>query len=847
MDGSPGPAGTVSRRTRNLLWVGSVALAGVAVAGSIGLPTEPLPGPFVAPWWLLALLYALVEIGMVPNPIGDRPVALREIPLVLGLATASPHVLIAGRLIGSGTVLAVRRFRHPAAALFGIGAVAVEIVAAVWAYRLLIGTDSPVSPRGWLAMLAVVIVGRSTQIAIELGIERKALRRTAFSWAFTLGVAAATGLTSTAGLVALWYDGRAAPLVGAVAILLYAAVRTFGVLRRRYEALEAIFAFTRSATDSNGDSVSVVLEEIRAMFRTEYALLLLAGDDARAADLFTIGPPAVLEHRTVAAPDLIATFARREIEATTLADETLGTAIREATRLPLRSGLAMVIQRGGKPAGLLIAGGPSSADAPDPDHLRLFAAVGRQANLALERGRLVNRLTSEIDRREHAALHDDLTGLPNRAHFSGRLTEALAADGDAGIAILLIDLDHFKEINDTLGHDHGDRILRLVGERLARAVRPDDFIARLGGDEFGVLLHVGTVADAIAIARRIEEILRTPFQHEGLPIEVGASIGISMGADGNRHAVTMLRHADIAMYAAKRAGTRYEIFSPEHQDFSPRRLALAGELRTAIESRAIDVHYQPQVSTEDRRIVGVEALARWHHPSRGPVPPSEFIPIAEKTGLIRPLTGHILRTTMTAAAGWAAAGRPIRLSVNISARSLTDTTLVTLIADLLRASGLDPGLLTLEITESSLIEDGPRTGSVLARIDDLGVGISIDDFGTGYSSLSHVREFPVNEIKVDRSFITPMEGEQGSAIIVGSTIALAHRLGLSVVGEGVETEGVLQILTEAGCDVVQGFLIARPMPEASLLRWLDEYEGRLSDPKVTPLHREPTPRSAEGG
>lgn len=846
MDGSPGTVGAASRRTRALLWVGSVALAGMAVAGSLWLPTQPLPGPFVAPWWLLALLYALADIGMVPNPIGDRPVALREIPLVLGLATASPLGLVAGRMIGSGTVLAVRRLRRPSAAVFGISAVALEIVAAVGAYRLLLGTESPVSPQGWVVMLAVVILGRGTQMVVRLIGDRKASRRELASWVFTLGVAAATALTATAGLVALWYDRRAAPLVGAVALLLYAAVRTFGVLRRRYDDLEAIFAFTRSAADSNGDSVAQVLREIRAMFRVDYAMLLLAGDDAIAADLFMIGPAAVLERRTVAAPDIV-TATGEEIEATTLAEDALGTAIRTATGLPLRWGFAMTIERTGRPAGLLVAGSTAGAETPDHDELRLFTAVGRQANLALERGRLIDRLTSEIDRREHAALHDDLTGLPNRAHFSSRLSEALAADGNAGIAILLIDLDHFKEINDTLGHDHGDRVLRLVGERLARAVRPDDFIARLGGDEFGVLLRVGTVADAIGIARRIEEVLRTPFRHEGLPIEIGASVGISLATDGNRRAVTMLRHADIAMYAAKRAGTRYEIFSPEHQHFSPRRLALAGELRTAIESRAIDVHYQPQVSTADRRVVGVEALARWHHPVRGPVPPAEFIPIAEKTGLIRPLTGHVLRTTMAAASGWAAAGRPIRLSVNISARSLTDTTLVTLVADLLRASGLDPSLLTLEITESSVIEDGARTGGVLERIDDLGVGISIDDFGTGYSSLSHVRELPVQEIKVDRSFITQMEGEQGSAIIVGSTIALAHRLGLTVVGEGVETEGVLQILTDAGCDIVQGFLIARPMPEASLLRWLDEYEGRFADPKVTPLHREPLPRSAEGG
>jgi diguanylate cyclase (GGDEF)-like protein len=827
-----------------------VLVAGLAAAGLFGLPTEPFPGPWVTPWWVLALLYVLAETAVIPNPIREstHPITLLEVPLTLGLAMAAPQALVAGRLIGSGTAITARVWGRPAEVAFRLLAIAIEIVTVIWMYRLMIGSGSPVSPRGWLALIAAAVAARGIQI---IAAWLRDPSKTEAADAYVIGLGAATAVMAATGLVALWYDLDVALLAGAVTVLVYATLRTFGTLRRRYTDLEIIFAFTDKlvGADSVIDSVTSVLAGIRTLLCVERAALVLAVDDAASAELLVIGAHGVLERRTIDAAALTTALesAATRREAVVLETVPSLALASRAIGLPLHSGLMTVLERGGLPIGLLVAGNRSGSEPINRHDARLFTAISRQANLALERGRLIDRLTTEVGRREHEALHDDLTGLPNRIWFTDRLTEALDTDSTSAVAILFIDLDHFKEINDTLGHDHGDRILRQVSDRLVRAVRPDDFIARLGGDEFSVLLRVGSVADAIGVARRIEEALRAPFHHEELPIEVGASIGISMDHDGGHRATTMLRHADIAMYAAKRAGTVYEIYSPEHQHFSPQRLALAGELRVAIESGAIDIHYQPQIATGDRRIVGVEALSRWHHPIRGPVPPSEFIPIAEKTGLIRPLTSHVLRTAMGAAAGWATLGRAIRLSVNISARSLTDTTIVTLIADLLRASGIAPEQLMLEITESSIMFDPTRAGDVLNRLDDLGVGISIDDFGTGYSSLAHIRELPIDEIKVDRSFVTQMDGEPGSAIIVGSTIALAHRLGLSVVGEGVETERALDVLTEAGCDLAQGFHIARPMPEASLIRWLDEHEGPVNGDNVMPLPIRDGKRAAGDG
>jgi diguanylate cyclase (GGDEF)-like protein len=460
----------------------------------------------------------------------------------------------------------------------------------------------------------------------------------------------------------------------------------------------------------------------------------------------------------------------------------------------------------------------------------------RQAEATLDRSRLIDRLRTEISEREHQATHDALTGLPNRQAFLSATERLLTEPGDHVVAVLTLDVNRFKDVNDTLGHDEGDRLIRDVGDRIRHAVRPSDTVARLGGDEFAVLLRIGSAPDAVAVARRIEAALRSPFRRAGIDVEMTASIGISVASSGAERPLTLLQRADIAMFAAKTSDTAFEVYAPELDDFSPRRLMLAGELRAGIAACEIRCHYQPKISVADGRVVGVEALARWTSATHGEVPPAEFIPVAEKTGLIRPLTYAVLREALSASVRWRDIDADVPIAVNISPRNLADPEFVSTVADIIKASGADPHSITFEITEDSLLHDSSRASGVLERIASLGITISIDDYGTGYSSLGYLQRLPVTELKIDRSFVMRMDLDEADRAIVDSTIDLAHRLGLSVVAEGVETASTLQFLAEAGCDVAQGFHIARPMPEPKLRTWLESHRAEAGSATVTRLH-----------
>ncbi len=427
---------------------------------------------------------------------------------------------------------------------------------------------------------------------------------------------------------------------------------------------------------------------------------------------------------------------------------------------------------------------------------------------------------------EHQALHDALTGLPNRVLFGERIEQALRRSASSGTttAVLVMDLDGFKEVNDTLGHHHGDLLLQEVGPRLEGLLRAGDTVARLGGDEFAIVLpEVPDPEYALAIAGRVLRALEPPFDVGGLTLELGASIGVTChpqdGTDADVGAV--LRRADIAMYAAKTGRTGIERFAPERDRRTPERLTLASELRGALEQGQLTLHYQPQVSLGDGVIDGVEALVRWEHPARGTVAPSEFIPIAERTGLIEPLTEHVLDSAMRQASAWRGLGLELSVAVNLSARSLVDHSFPDLVGAVIGRWGLPADTLTLEVTESMVMADPVRAMAVLERLSELGLDISLDDFGTGYSSLDRLRRMPVDELKIDRSFVTKMAVDQGDAVIVRSTIDLAHNLGLRVVAEGVECAPVWQRLAELGCDQAQGYYVSRPLPADEFLRWVE--------------------------
>ncbi|HSN05872.1 MAG TPA: EAL domain-containing protein [Candidatus Angelobacter sp.] len=437
----------------------------------------------------------------------------------------------------------------------------------------------------------------------------------------------------------------------------------------------------------------------------------------------------------------------------------------------------------------------------------------------------VYKTASVSRRRERQALHDALTDLPNRVLLQQRVRSALDEvhrDG-TGLAFFLLDLDRFKEVNDTLGHPAGDALLEVVARRLCGAVRPGDTVARLGGDEFAVLLpEIEHPNDAIEVAGRIKMALAEPFRLEGVTMDVDVSIGIALCPQHGDDVEVLMRRADVAMYVAKDEQTGIEVYDVARDPNSPARLGTVTALREALDLGQLELHYQPKVSLDDGKVVGVEALVRWQHPVRGIVPPDEFVPLAERTGLVHRLTSFVLREALDQVSEWWATGIQVPVAVNVSMRDLQETDLAGLVAVELDAHHLPPWALVLEVTESVLAQDPGRAVSTLRELADLGVSSSLDDFGTGYSSLLLLERLPVAEVKIDRTFVRRLDETGGDPAMVRSIVGFAHGLGLSVVAEGVETSSAWKLLRDMDCDVAQGYRVARPMPSVQATQWLVE-------------------------
>ena len=437
--------------------------------------------------------------------------------------------------------------------------------------------------------------------------------------------------------------------------------------------------------------------------------------------------------------------------------------------------------------------------------------------------RVTIRLRRQMEEIQHRALYDQLTGLPNRNLFRDRLEQAvLAARREReSVAVMLLDIDHFKEINETLGHEAGDALLQAVASRLHDHMRESETIARLGGDEFGILCS-GSADEAANLGQRLHQALHEPFTLHDLPLEVAVSIGIAVYPQHGDDVDTLLRHADVAMYLAKESYAGTAVYDSEQDQSDAARLALAGELRAAIEKEELVLHFQPKAELESGLVVGVEALVRWVHPERGFIPPNDFIPIAERTGLIKPLSRYVLATAARQCAEWRAAGLDLHVAVNLTIPDLLDLELPNAIETLLQDHGIRPDQLELEITETTILADPFRVRQVLSRLNELGLRLAIDDFGTGYSSLAYLRRLPVQAIKIDRSFVMDMCENASDATIVRSTIDLARNLGLDVVAEGVETEEAWNALRAQGCTLAQGYLISKPVAAEELSDLLAE-------------------------
>jgi diguanylate cyclase (GGDEF)-like protein len=451
--------------------------------------------------------------------------------------------------------------------------------------------------------------------------------------------------------------------------------------------------------------------------------------------------------------------------------------------------------------------------------------LGTAVQNALEQSQLRRRQREAQHALEHLALHDSLTDLPNRLLLRQRVDQAIA--DHPTVALLVLDIDNFKEINDTFGHQVGDRLLREVGPRLGEQLTPADLIARLGGDEFAIVLPNADADRALRVAHAMLRVERA-FLIDDHPLEVTASIGIAVFPQHGADAETLLQRADVAMYLAKRSGNSYALYRPEDDPYDASRLLLRTDLRTAITEGEIILHYQPQVAIATGEVTGLEALARWRHPTRGWIPPVEFIQVAERMALIKPLTAHVLELAARQVVDWETMGISLPVSVNVSMRNLLDPQFPETLKSVITAAGVEPRKLKLEITESALMAEPTRVLETMNQVRAMGVAFAIDDFGTGYSSLAYLQRLPVEELKIDRAFVGQVPVDQGSLAIVRATIELAGSLGLEVVAEGVEDEATWQTLQRLGCSMAQGYFLSRPMPVAEVAGWVRDWPMKSS-------------------
>ncbi len=779
----------------------------------------------------LAAAFGLAEVFVVHLHLRREAhtLSFSELPLVVGLLYVAPGPLVAARLVGAAVALAVHRRQPLRKLLFNLSNFALEVEVARIAFDLVDPSQAGTTGIRWwgaafAATCAANVVGAFT-ISGVIALHEGTWQVTSLAKA----LAAQTVLTvvntscAVAGVIVMAADRRGAALLVVVAGALYGAYRGVTSLSQRYARVETLYDFTRDLGRPLDEQTTVrrLLAQTRELLRADGAQLTVFDGDRvvrttldAGGHLTTWVEPGREVERAVAesgTPLLVPRHPSDPAHQALLAAD----GHRDLILAPLPSE--------GRLRGAMAAFDRSGdVETFDEDDLRLFAAVAIQAGVSLENGRLLDQLRAEVAAKEHQANHDALTGLPNRSRFAELVEAALrgAVEADGRCAVMLMDLDRFKDVNDTLGHHNGDLLLCEIARRLRQVLDDVGTVARLGGDEFAILLPASSADEARDAADAVVGVLEEPITLDELTLDVRGSIGIALFPDSGHDGHTLLQRADVAMYAAKANRTGVEVYSRDRDGSSTRTLALVGELRHAIESGALAVHYQPVVHLASGQTAGAEALLRWDHPKHGLVPPDEFIPLAEHTGLIRPLTQHVLSGAIAQCATWRRTDPSMRISVNLSARSLLDADLPLQLALLLDRCAVPASAVTLEITESSIMADPTRSMGVLGRLHAMGVRLAIDDFGTGYSSLSYLRRLPVSEVKIDKSFVVSMADNDNDAAIVRSTIELAHNLGLAVVAEGIEDGTALAELAQLGCDLGQGFLLGHPMSAQDFDRWV---------------------------
>ncbi|MDT7570549.1 MAG: hypothetical protein QOE05_723 [Actinomycetota bacterium] len=805
------------------VWALTACLAAAAavlhVVGVLGQPSPLLHG--TAPWLALAALFALAESAVVHVTIGREAhtISFSELPFVLGLFLLPPDAVVTARVLGGAVALFWPRRQPVVKAAFNVAHWWLGAIVAVLVWNLLKSSGTDFTVRTFVAALAAAVM---VELVSSISVYGVILLRggTVRPSALLTGLvgSCANACFALVGLVVWHTDWRALWIVAGLAAFIVLSHRAHLALLRRHDAMERLHEFTRRIGGGDLHLEAVVHEVVTGVRELlEVAVVRL---DLHETELY---PSAAWVGDGVGVrpcqPDLrvIETFAGVAHRGTHI----------DSLRVELHG-------EAGPIGSITVSGRVGDVGGLEQSDLRLLEAVAGHAAIGLHNGRLADRLRDQVSENAHQAMHDSLTSLPNRLMFDRAATKALATTDTC--AVLLLDLDRFKEINDTLGHAAGDAVLQEVGSRLSGIVGDAACVARLGGDEFAVVMTDANLRDATDFAERIRAALLAPLDIVGVTLTLDASIGIALSPEHGTDIATLLRRADVAMYAAKDTHGSVVVYAPDRDHNSAARLALVADLRAAIANGDLVLAYQPKTQTLGREVHGVEALVRWQHPVRGMIPPDDFIGIAEQTGLIAPLTEWVLRTALTQCRQWLEQGLDLSVAVNISPRTLHDPSFTQQLISLLAETRVPASRLTLEITEGALMADPERAIDVLWELRRSGVRLSVDDLGVGHSSLSYLKRLPVHEIKIDKSFVTGMVDDGDDEAIVTAVIAMVHKLRMTVVAEGVEDERTLVRLAELGADIAQGYWMSRPVPAAEIAPWIERWTGAPAS-HVVPIQR----------
>ncbi len=809
--------------TRARVWSLNLGLAAVALAQIPAFRGDrAFSGAGIHGWWLF-LLFALAFAYPITFQLRREfyEAQFETVPLVLGLLFLSPLALVGYRTAALIVTHAVIRRQALMRWFFNAASTAVCTLISVAAFRLLTPGSHVVHAGVWPAILIAVLVNEVLSGLFVALVVSAAAGSWHLNNAFRpvgVSVLVSTVMTSLALCTAsaLEYDPTTAWAISVFLVLVVIALQTYYRLAERTAALDQLYAVARELVPVASDPTDLVpaLHKLCGVLRaTSLQLTLPDSDTQEFATTITVSdrPQTVGSFMTTSEPlpdgidgliertphERTWNWLARPLQGSRLRSDRLSTAVRSAGR---SLGVLTAVDR------------PTGVGAFERSDQRLIEAAADQLAAALERGRLIESL-------RRAATLDSLTGLANLESLRTFLDTTL--EGDAGGVLLLVNLDRFHEVNDMLGHDAGDAVLAEVAQRLQTSPTQGSLVARVGGDQFAIALpgsagsEVARLA-AMAVKSRVDGSIRL----SDVSADVRVTIGIARAPEHGGDAATLLRRAEMAMAAAKGGTSGIGEWEPEFERDGSRRLQLLTGLRAALSDGSLRVEYQPKLRLGSGEVVGFEGLVRWRHHELGPISPAEFVPLAEATGLISALTSTVLRQALTACRAWHDAGKPVGVAVNVSARSLDDSVLVGQVAAMLTASGLEPRWLTLEITESSVMEDHARSLEVLRELRSLGVRLSIDDFGTGYSSLHQLRGLPVHEVKIDRSFVESVDTDEAGRAVVRAVVELCDSLGLVTVAEGVEKASQAFALDTLGVQQVQGYFHGRPMPDDAAIVWL---------------------------